>query len=114
MHPLAQSFSIGNLGPSGSIPGKPVTISGPLVGINNITDLVGKITTFLIPLAGIILFGIIVWGGYDVLMSGGSPDKVSAGKQKITAGIVGFVLLVSSYFMAKLLGYIFGVGDGIL
>jgi hypothetical protein len=45
-------------------------------------------------------------------MSQGDPDQVTAGKNKITAAIVGLILLVLSYFITNLLGYIFGVGGG--
>jgi hypothetical protein len=89
-------------------------IDSPLVGINNIGDLVNRIMTFLIPIAGIILFLVIIWGGYDFMMSGGAPEKVKSGRAKITTGIIGFILLVLSYFFAKLIGTIFGLGGGIL
>ena len=97
--------------PSG---GTPVSINGPLVGINKLSDLIGVITTFLTPLAAIILFLIISWGGYDLLLSSGDPERVQSGQQKITAGIIGFILLVLSFFLSRLLGQIFGVGGGIL
>jgi len=107
---LAQNLIIRPSGPGGGA----MNVKGPLVGIEKLSDLVQLIINFLVPLAGVILFLIIIWGGYDVIASEGNPEKVQSGKQKITAGVIGFVLLVCSYFIAKLLGYIFGVGDGIL
>lgn len=101
---LAQSINIGD----GSNPG--TNIQGPL-SFNTIPELINRLNIFLIPLASIILFGVLVWGGYDFLMSGGSEDKISAGKAKITTGLIGFVLLVLSYFFARVLGTIFGLGD---
>ena len=107
---LAQSLQIGPPGTTGV----GITVTGPLVGINNLTDLVGLIISFVVPLAGVIMFLVILWGGFDLVNSQGNPEKVQSGQQKMTAGVVGFVLLVLSYFAAKLIGYIFGVGDGIL
>ncbi len=98
----------------GSTVSTSVKLTGPLVGINSLGDLINLALSFLVPLAGVILFLVIIWGGYDIMMSSGNADKVKSGQQKITAGIVGFVLLASSYFIAKLLGWIFGVGNGIL
>lgn len=92
----------------------PVTVTGPLVGINNLGDLVNTLMSFLLPIAGIILFFILIWGGYDILMSQGDSDKVQSGKNKITAGVIGIVLLVLSYLITNILGYIFGVGDGLI
>lgn len=91
-----------------------VSISGPLVGIGSLGDLVNKIVQFLVPIASIALFLILIWGGYDYLMSGGEPDKVNSGKAKITAALIGYILLIFSYVIAKFFGYIFGLGGGIL
>lgn len=110
-HLLAQTLEIKTPGSTSSTS---VKLTGPLVGINSLADLINLALSFLVPLAGVILFLVIIWGGYDILMSSGNADKVQSGKQKITAGIVGFVLLASSYFIAKLIGFIFGVGEGVL
>lgn len=95
--------------PSGAAP---VNITGPLVGINNLGDLVNTLMSFLLPISGVILFFILVWGGYDILMSQGESERLQSGKNKITAGIIGIVLLVLSYLITNILGYIFGVGGG--
>jgi len=69
---------------------------------------------FLIPLAGIILLMVMIWGGYDYMMSRGQPEKIKSAQAKITTGIIGFALLVFSYIIAKLVATIFGLGQGIL
>lgn len=94
--------------------GDPVTIKGPLEGITSLTDLVSVVTNFLYPFAAVILLLVLIWGGYDFLMSRGDPEKVNGGKAKMTAGIIGFVLLMLSYLIARVLGFIFDVGNGIL
>ncbi|CAN5230619.1 hypothetical protein BH09PAT2_BH09PAT2_10040 [soil metagenome] len=110
---LAQILEIKT--PGSSVPGGgSVKLTGPLVGINSLSDLINLALSFLVPLAGVVIFLIIVWGGYDILMSNGNADNVSKGQKKITAAIIGFVLLTASYFIVKLLGFIFGVGSGTL
>nr|MBP9690945.1 hypothetical protein [Candidatus Woesebacteria bacterium] len=74
--------------------GSTVSITGPLVDIESLTDVVNVVTTFLYPFAGVILLLILIWGGYDYLSSGGDPEKVKSGQAKITAGVIGFVLLM--------------------
>lgn len=88
------------------------TINGPLTGINTIGDVINVILPFVMSLAGIILFFILVWGGIDVMMAQGAPDKIKSGRAKITAGIIGFVLLMLSFLITKLIAYIFNVGQG--
>mgnify|MGYP000231293099 CR=1 FL=1 len=87
-------------------------IEGPLEGINNVGDLVNKVINFLIPLAGIILLLIFIWGGYDFMMSQGQPDKVKSAQAKITTGVIGFVLLILAFIITKILAFIFGLNTG--
>lgn len=93
-----------------------IPIQGPLdPSISTIGDLLNKkLIPFLYPMAALILFFIIVWGGYDFLTSHGIPEKVKSAQAKITAGIVGFVLLMLSFIIVKLISFIFGIGSGII
>lgn len=102
-HYLAQKVTINNQ-----------TINGPVVGINDLGGLVSKIVnTFLIPLAGIILFIVLLWGGYSFITSRGNPEKVKSARAKITTGLIGFILLIVSYLIVRLLSYVFGLGNGL-
>ena len=94
------------------IGGQPIT--GPLQGITSLSDIVNRIVEFLIPLAGIILLLVLIWGGYDYLMSQGQPEKIKNAQAKITTGIIGFILLVFSYILVRLIVKIFGLDEGIL
>ncbi len=95
---LAQQINVGNQ-----------SITGPLEGISTLSDIVNKVVALLMPLGGIILLFVIIWGGYDFMMSRGQPEKLKSAKAKITTGIIGFVLLVFSYVIAKLVATIFGI-----
>lgn len=93
--------------------GSPVYIKSP-VSFTTLGGLINRIMEFLVPTAGVILFLVLIWGGYDFIMSGGEPDKIKSGRAKITSGIIGLVLLVLSYVFAKLFGAIFGLDTSIL
>lgn len=82
--------------------------------LTSIGDIINKLLPFLYGIAAIILFLVILWGGYDFLLSQGEAEKVSSARAKITAGIIGFVLLVISYLLVRILGYIFGISGGII
>ncbi len=81
--------------------------------IKNLADLVNRVVQFLIPLAAVILLFVFIWGGYDYIMSQGSPEKVKSAQAKITTGIIGLVLLLLSYAIVRIIGSIFGLGGGI-
>jgi len=100
---LAQSLNVGNQ-----------TISGPL---SSNVDSLGKIITtglsFLMPVAGIILLFVLISGGYDYMLSQGAPDKMKSAQAKITSGIIGFILLIASFLITRLIASIFGLSGGI-
>jgi len=71
--------------------------------------IISRLLTFIFPLAGLLLFLMISWGGFEVLMGSGDSSKVTAGKQRVTAAIVGFLVLFSSYWMIQIVEAVFGV-----
>ncbi|MCX6731328.1 MAG: hypothetical protein NTZ55_05780 [Candidatus Roizmanbacteria bacterium] len=89
-------------------------IQGPLVGYNNIGDIINNVVPFVMALAGIILFFVLMWGGLDYVTSQGMPEKIKSANAKITAGVIGFVLLVLSFLITRVIAYVFGVGQGII
>jgi hypothetical protein len=88
-------------------------ISGPLVGIENLAQLTNKLMSFLIPIAAIILIFVLIAGGYDYLTSQGEAGKIKSAHAKFTAGLIGFTILIISYFLVKLIAFIFGLQAGI-
>ncbi|MCA9371992.1 hypothetical protein KC726_03780 [Candidatus Woesebacteria bacterium] len=114
MNLLAQRINIGG-----------VVIEGPLKwefdpahpGLDQpqtIGDVINRALLFAIPFAGVILFFVIIAGGYDILTSAGNPEALKKGQGKITTGFIGFGILALSYTAAQVVGYVFGLGGGIL
>lgn len=72
--------------------------------------IVSRLLQFLFPLAGLILFVMLIWGGFEILSKAGQSQKaLEAGKNRITAAIVGFLLLFATYWMAQILQTVFGI-----
>lgn len=71
--------------------------------------IISEALTFLFPAAGLILFVMIVWGGFEMLSGAASAKSKDAGRQRITAAVIGFVLLFSAYWIAQILEAIFGI-----
>ncbi len=91
-----------------------VEFKGPLQGYDTIGDVINNLVPFVISIGGILLFFILMWGGYDYVTSQGTPEKIKSANAKITAAIVGFILLVLSFLITRVISYIFGVGEGII
>lgn len=90
-------------------------IKGPLDdSIGTLGGLISKVLSFLFPFAAVILLIMLIWGGYGYMTSGGEPDKVESAKARITTSIIGFVLLTLSFFLAKVVAFVFGLDDNLL
>lgn len=65
--------------------------------------------SFIFPIAGIILFVVLLLGGFQMLTGATNSKSLDEGKQRITAAIMGFLLLFAAYWIAQLLELIFGI-----
>jgi len=64
---------------------------------------------FIFPIAGIILFVVLILGGFQMLAGANNSKSLDEGKQRITTAIIGFILLFAAYWIAQLLEIIFGI-----
>ena len=60
---------------------------------------------FAIGIGGGIAFLLMIFGGLQIIFSGGNPDKVKAGKEIITAALGGLLLIIFAVFILRLIGY---------
>lgn len=65
----------------------------------------------LLALGGVVLFIMLLTGGFKFLTSGGDPKAVEGAKKTMTTAIAGIVLLAASYLILKILSDITGVVD---
>ena len=83
------------------------------IGLNPQLSTVGGVfTSFLnyaLVFAGLILFVMILWGGFEMLTGASDTKAQEKGKQRITAAAIGFVLLFSSYWIVQIIQLVFGV-----
>lgn len=98
---LAQQVKIGNMTVDGPLNKKP---GGPQ--FTDLASIVNNAIPMLFGIAGIILLAYILWGGFDFLTSMGDPKKAEAGKNKITAAIIGFLIIFVSFWIVQLVKYL--------
>jgi hypothetical protein len=72
-------------------------------------SIIGRAYQYIFPIAGLILFVMIVWGGFEMLSGAASAKAKDAGKQRVTAAIGGFLLLFSTYWIVQIVEAVFGV-----
>jgi len=76
----------------------------------NVAGLINRTLSFIFPLAGLALFLMLVWGGFEMLTGTASKKNLDAGKERVTAAIIGFLLLFISYWIVQIVEYVTGVG----
>ena len=64
---------------------------------------------FAFPIAGLILFVMLIWGGIEMMAGSATSKSVDAGKQRITTALLGFLLLFASFWIARILEMMFGI-----
>ena len=78
---------------------------------------VGRIINISLGLLGVIAVGIIMWGGFVWMTSGGEEDKIRSAQTIIRNGVIGLVIILSAwgitlFILSKLGGAISGSGNG--
>lgn len=69
---------------------------------------------YLFSIAGLILFVMIVWGAFEIMTGATDPKSADSGKKRITAAVIGFVLLFLSYWIGQIIQYVFGLNFGLM
>lgn len=71
--------------------------------------IIGRLLPYLFTFGGLILFIMLIWGGFEMLTGAANPKSQEAGKQRMTAAVIGFILLFGSFWLAQLVQTIFGI-----
>lgn len=112
---LAQIIRLPTLPPVKGTPQPTIEFQGPfptLVGtqgkirFESLGDVLSLALQYVFPVAGFLLFILIVVGGFQWLTSAGDPKKIEGARNRITYAVVGFILLVASYWLVKIVNMI--------
>lgn len=83
--------------------------AGPNTILTTPRGIISRLLPYLFSAAGLILFVMILWSGFEMLSGAANPKSQDAGRQRLTNALVGFALLFISYWLARLVGIIFGI-----
>jgi len=86
-----------------------VTLPPDPTGFTNIGSIINKLMPYILVIAGLSLLIMLISGGITLMTAGGNPGKSKAGYGKITAGLVGFMIIFVAYFVVQIVQVIFGV-----
>ncbi len=64
---------------------------------DDIGVLINKILNFVMVLGALLVFMYLIWGGIEWITSGGDKTKTEAARGKITAAVIGLIVLAASW-----------------
>ena len=82
------------------------------LGLTTGSNLGGIINAFLptlLTIAGLILFGMLVMGGFTMLAGAADKESQEKGKKMITSALTGFFIIFLAYWIAQILHVVFKV-----
>jgi len=85
------------------------TSANGIATISNLSCLFSNIITDALGLAGIVLFILLLVGGFKFITSGGDPKAVEGARKTLTAAITGLIIILVSYLILVLISKITGV-----
>jgi len=90
------------------------TVEEPTVGYaKDIGTLISNSLNIIMLVAAILVFLYLMLGGIEWITSGGDKGKTEGARNKITAAIVGLIVLAASYALLQLSLGLLGYNDGI-
>lgn len=67
------------------------------------------ILLYAFPAAGILVLLYLLWGGLQLMTSGGDPKAIQAARDKITGALVGLVIIFTAFWVVQILASFLGV-----
>lgn len=71
--------------------------------LSQLEDVFGNVVTSLLALGGIVLFLMLLTGGFKYLTSGGDPKATETAQKTLTYAIGGMILLAGSYLILRII-----------
>jgi len=85
-----------------------INVSPPPGAIKDFSPVISGGLRIVMVVAALICFVYIIWGGIEWMTSGGEKTAVAAAKSKLTAALIGLLVVLSAWAIVKLLEYLFG------
>ena len=72
-------------------------------------SILGSLLPYLLTIAGLILFSMLVAGGFTMLAGAASQESQEKGKKMLTSALTGFFVIFLAYWIAQILQVVFQI-----
>lgn len=83
----------------------------PAARFSTLSSLLNVIVPNLMIGAAVILFIMITLGGFSYVQSHGNPENLKKAQALFLYSLIGFIIVISSFLIIKLIGSIFNLGE---
>jgi Type IV secretion system pilin len=80
--------------------------------LKDLFELLIGIYNFLLGMAGIVAFGLLIWGGIQMLLYSVDEEHVKQGKSTVLQALIGLAIILLAYIVVNTLLVVLGVTDG--
>lgn len=77
----------------------------------NFGTMFSSILNVVMLIAAILVFAMLIWGGVEWITSGGEKSKAESARNKLTAAVIGLVIIAASYALITLIVQFLGFND---
>lgn len=98
-------------GPSGSnyiIPAP----SGLKPEFTNLSSVISPLLTIAFYIAAFLAFYFLIWGAFAYIMAQGNKENLAKARARISFALIGLIVILMAYFIAKYAGEIFAPDKG--
>ena len=78
---------------------------------SNVASVINKALFYIFAIAGFMLLIYLIYGGFQLMTSGGDPEKIKGAKEILTRTIMGFLVIFIAYWIIQIVGIAFGLTD---
>lgn len=78
---------------------------------NNFGTMFSSMLNVVMLIAALLVFGYMIWGGIEWITSGGDKSKAESARNKLTAAIIGLVIVAASYAIVTMVVQFLGFGS---
>ena len=94
---------------SGTSPGSTTNFGPDAAGLAQIEAMFEQVISFIVPLAFVALFVVLVWAGIKFLTSGGDPKALEAARNTVTWALLGILFLAIAWLVLQLVAAFTGI-----
>lgn len=86
-----------------------IGLGGGQIDTTNVGSIISSFLPTLLTLAGIILFGMLLGGGFTMLAGAADKEAQEKGKKMITNALLGFAIIFLAFWIGQILQVVFKI-----